>query len=226
MRSRVPGGGLAIVLVVLSACATAPSDGTIDVLDYVLGAAETWPRFGDRPVHHQHQVVDLAARRVTFVKYTLPWSYERWSWDDAWIRHEVDHAIDGVRWVHYIFDDGRWLPRRLRKGETWSLDLPANQSTWFDAACNPETPQPAPYRVSAWHAGMMDAGGDLGMRDVIVLSYQPNPAGAEPNSNERFYFAKGAGWYRWTRGLADVQFNRIGGVARQPAPLCERDFQP
>ena len=73
---------------------------------------------------------------------------------------------------------------------------------------------------------MADAGGDLGRRDIIVLEYQPNPQLAEPGTAERFYFAKGAGWYRWTRGSADVQFNLVGGVARPPTPLCERDFRP
>jgi hypothetical protein len=45
----------------------------------------------------------------------------------------------------------------------------------------------------------------------VVLADQPNPAGAEPNTEERFYFAKGAGWYR-----------RVGRCLVQPA----RDFQP
>jgi hypothetical protein len=213
-----------LVLALLSvACVTSPSTDTIDTLDFVIGSADTWPRFGPTN-HHQHQ--NVQGDRVCWTKYTLGWSFECWRWDDRYVYHVVDHAIDGRRWVHYTFDDGRWLPRRLTKGQTWSLELPANRSTWYDADCNPEAPQPAPYRVRAWHAGPMDAGGDLGVRDVVILEYQPNPQGAEPNTAEQFFFAKGAGWYRWTRGSADVQFAQIGGVARPPTPLCAKDFQP
>jgi hypothetical protein len=213
-----------LALLAMGACVTAPSDDeTVDVLDYVLGASDTWPRHG-LPNHYQHQHVD--GDRVCWTKYTLPWSYECWRWDGAYIYHAVDHAIDGNRrWEHYIFSDGRWLPRRLTKGETWSLELLDNRLTWYDANCNRADDRPAPYAVRAWYAGAIDAGGDLGVRDVIVLAYQPNPAGHEPGTEERFYFAKGAGWYRWTRGSTGVWFNRLGGVARAPAPLCARDFQ-
>ena len=115
---------VALALLALGACATAPSDqDSIDVLDYVIGQPQTWPRFG--PMHSQHQ--NLEADRVCWTKYALPWSYECWKWDSANIYHAVDHAIDGNRrWEHYIFSDGRWLPRRLVKGETWSL-VPARQ---------------------------------------------------------------------------------------------------
>jgi hypothetical protein len=214
--------GLA-VLAAMPGCVTAPTpDESIDVLDYVLGAAETWPRFGPTN-HHQHQNRELD--RVCWTKYTLGWSYECWRWDDAYVYHQVDHAIDGARrWEHYIFTDGRWLPRRLVKGETWALDLPDNRLTWYDADCRAEPERPAPYRVRAWHAGPLEAGGDLGLRDVVILAYLPNPQHAGSDSEERFYFAKGAGWYRWTRGAADVSFNQIGGVARAPTPLCARDF--
>ena len=221
---------LAIVALVFAAltagaCTTAPSSAdTLDVLDYVLGAPEMWPRFS--PLHHQHQ--NLEGNRVCWTKYTLPWSFECWRWDDSYVYHAVDHAIDGAsrRWEHYIFTDGRWMPRKLRIGETWTLELLDNRLTWYDAQCNPQPDRPAPYQVRVWHEGLLDAGGDLGRRDVIVLAYQPNPAGAEPNTEERFYFSKGAGWYRWTRGAAEVTFNLIGGVARAPAPLCARDYQP
>ena len=214
----------ALALLAMVACVTAPSSGeSIDVLDYVLGKADTWPRHG-APNHHQHQ--NIEGDRVCWTKYTLPWSYECWRWDDAYIYHAVDHAVDGNRrWEHYVFSDGRWLPRRLVKGEIWSLDLLDNRLTWFDAACNRADERPAPYRVRAWYEGLVDAGGDLGIRDVLVLSYQPDPDHAGPSTGEHFYFAKGAGWYRWTRGSADVWFNQIGGVARPPTPLCAKDFQ-
>ncbi len=205
------------------ACVVSPTDReTIDVLEYVIGDAATWPRHGD-PSHFQHQ--HLETDRVCWTKYTLPWSYECWRWDATYVYHVVDHAIDGRRWEHYMFSDGRWLPRRLVKGQVWSLILLDNRLVWYDADCSPEPARPAPYRVSAWHAGAMEAGGDLGVRDVVILAYQPDPLHHAPNTEEHFYFAKGAGWYRWTRGAAEVTFNRLGGAAPAPTPLCDRDYE-
>ena len=132
------------------ACATAPSNtATIDVLDYVVGAPDTWPRFGPTN-HHQHQ--NLESDRACWTKYTLGWSYECWRWDDDYVYHAVDHAIDGARrWEFYVFSDGRWMPRRLRDGETWTLEILDNRLTWYDAQCNPLPQQAAPYRVRLWH---------------------------------------------------------------------------
>jgi hypothetical protein len=213
-------------LVAAGCAATAPSAAkTVDVLDFIVGAPALWPRHGE-PNHHQHQNLDRD--RVCWTKYTLPWSYECWRWDDHAVYHAVDHAIDGARrWEHYTFTDGRWLPRRLTVGEVWSLDVSDNRIRWFDAECNAQPERPFPYRVRAWVDPAVDAGGDLHVRDVLVLQYQPyDPNNPDVGGPETFYFARGAGWYRWTRADgAGVTFNLLGGVARQPAPLCARDFQ-
>jgi hypothetical protein len=197
----------------------APSRQSVDVLDFVIGDEALWPRMGDQ---HQHQIVEPG--RVCWTKYTLRWMFECWRWDDAWIYHQVDHGIDGRRWEHYTFSDGRWLPRRLEPGTVWSLDLPDNRITWVDAECVARPERSAPYRVRAWYEPDVDAGGDLGVRDAIVLEYQPDPVNALAGTAERFHFAKGAGWYLWTRGPNRVAFNRLGGVARVPTPWCARDF--
>jgi hypothetical protein len=200
----------------------APSStlAAVDVLDYVIGAPDTWPRHGE-PNHHQDQTVE--SNRVCWNKYTLPWSYECWRWDGSAIYHDVDHAIDGARrWEFYRFDDGHWLPRRIRPGDVWSMDVHTTLH-WFNASCEPLEPRRVTYRVRAWLDGPKDAGGDLGVRDTLVLEYTPSLD--QPMAPERFYFAKGAGWYAWKRGDgAGVTFNRFGGVSRQPSPLCERDF--
>lgn len=216
--------GLAAALAWTAGCAQPPAApsaaaAAVDVLDYVIGSPDTWPRHGE-PNHHQNQSVET--NRVCWNKYTLPWSYECWRWDGNAIYHDVDHAIDGARrWEFYRFDDGHWLPRRIRQGEVWSMDV---QTTlhWFNAACEPLEPRPAAYRVRAWLDGLKDAGGDLGARDTLVLEYTPN---LDATVVERFLFAKGAGWYAWERSDgARVTFNRLGGVVKQPSPLCERDF--
>jgi hypothetical protein len=197
----------------------APGAETIDVLEYLVGDPALWPRMGDQ---HQHQIAEPG--RVCWTKYTLGWMFECWIWDDTWIYHEVDHGIDSRRWEHYTFSDGRWLPRRLAAGEVWSLDLPDNRITWVDAACEPLPERPAPYRVSAWHERAFDAGGDLGVRDVVILEYQPDPIHAPAGTAERFYFGKGSGWFLWTRGSIRIAFNRLGGLARPPTPWCARDY--
>jgi hypothetical protein len=199
--------------------ATAPA---VDVLEFLVGDASLWPRYGDTN-HHQHQILDTS--KVCWTKYTLPWMFECWRWDDQWVYHEVDHGIDARRWEHYIFSDGRWMPRRLTPGEIWTLDVVDNQLRWFDAECQPLPERPFPYRMRAWFEPRFDAGGDLGIRDVLVLEYQGDPGHAAPGSAERFYFARDAGWFLWTRADgARVPFNRVGGIARRPAPLCARDF--
>jgi hypothetical protein len=104
------------------------------------------------------------------------------------------------------------------------LELPDNRITWVDAECVAQPERPAPYRVRAWYEPRVDAGGDLGVRDSIVLEYQPDPEHALAGTGERFYFGRGAGWFLWTRGEHRVAFNRLGGVVRLPTPLCARDF--
>jgi hypothetical protein len=193
-------------------------DGAVDVLDYVLGAPELWPRVGDQS---QHQIVDAAERRVTWTKYSLGWMFESWRWDDQWMRHEVDHGIDRRRWEHYTFSDGRWLPRWLPPAG-WSLDVADNRITWVDRECRPQPERPFPYRVRAWIEPTFDAGGDLGVRDTLVLEYEPyDPLSGGGGSAERFHFARGAGWFLWTRADgARVAFNRRGGSPRAPTGWC------
>src|SRR5258708_1436303 len=84
-------------------------------LAYVIGDAETWPRTGTQ---FQAQLVDREARLVCWVKYARPEMFECWRWDDRWLYHAIDHAIDGDTGESYMLSDGRWLPRTLA-GE-WS----------------------------------------------------------------------------------------------------------
>jgi len=219
---------LFMLMLILVGCAspTQPTVATetVDVLDYVIGDPALWPRHGE-PNHHQHQ--NLEPNRVCWTKYTLGWSYECWRWDDYQMYHDVDHAIDGRRWEYYRFTDGRWLPRHLVSGTVWTLDVATNRIRWVDAECQAQPDRDFPYKLRAWLEPAVATGGDLGVRDVLVLEYEPydsrNPQMEHP---ERFYFAKGAGWYRWTGADGSgVTFNRVGGVARTPTPLCARDFQ-
>jgi len=203
---------LIVATVVCAACSAAVSPSapaqTIDVLDYLIGDSALWPRIGN---HYSNQVLDRERREVCWVKYANPQRFECWRWDDAFVYHAVDHAVDGDTGESYSFTDGRWLPRRF--AGTWSLDVAANSIVWFNPPCrfNAEKSHGFPYRQRAWLEANRDAGGDLGVRDTLVLEYAPYDPGSGRSNPEVFYFARGAGWYEWKREDADRIFNRRGG---------------
>jgi hypothetical protein len=199
-----------------SATAPSPSQPATDVLDFVVGDQTTWPRTGTQ---FQTQLVDRDARSVCWVKYARADMFECWRWDDRFFYHVVDHAIDGSPGESYSFSDGRWMPRTI--AGQWSLDVTGNRVRWFDRNCavtdrGERAGMPGtgafPYRLRAWIDRAQDAGA-LGVRDVLVLEYAPHAPGNTPPSTERYYFARGAGWYRWegTRGAAT--FDTPGGPA-------------
>ena len=202
---------LVIGAIVCTSCVSPSSPSTsqsVDVLDYLIGDQTLWPRIGN---HYSNQIVDLARQEVCWVKYANPQRFECWRWDDQFVYHAVDHAVDGDTGESYSFTDGRWLPRHL--SGPWSLDLVNNGIIWFAPPCrfNAEKSHGFPYRQRAWLELQRDAGGDLGLRDTVVLEYAPYDPASGRSVAERFYFARGAGWYRWQREDADSIFNRRGG---------------
>ena len=213
-----------ILLLLVSACSSpaTPSSsagGQIDVLTYLIGDASTWPRRGS---HGQNQVVDFARQEVCWTKYANVRRFECWRWDNAFVYHAVDHALDGDSPESYHFTDGRWLPRFVPTSATetapWTLDVARNDIVWFDAACNivPSRSHMFPYRLRAWIEPQVDGGGDLGVRETLLFEYEPyDPAAPARVTTERFYFGRGAGWYRWQRVGAVDLFNRFGGPPTQ-----------
>jgi len=222
------GGAVGAALLAMAACATplTPSSGPggaqagVDVLDYVIGDAALWPRRGGQA---QNQIVDQVRQEVCWTKYASPRNFECWRWNDEYVVHAVDHALDGNTGESYTFSDGRWLPRFVPASATaaspWTLDVADNSVVWFDAGCNvvPNRSHIFPYRLRAWIDPQVDGGGDIGVRETLLLEYEPydpaNPTG--PVTAERYYFARGAGWYRWERVGAVVLFNRVGGPPTQ-----------
>jgi hypothetical protein len=183
----------------------------VDVVEFVIGDPTLWPRVGN---HYSNQIVDQARQEVCWVKYANPQRFECWRWDDAFVYHAVDHAVDGDTGESYSFTDGRWLPRWLST-DVWSLDLRGNRIVWFDPPCVRDAGRSGqfPYRQRAWFEPQVDAGGDLGVRDAVVLEYSPYDPASGRTTTERFHFARGAGWYRWERDGVDLRFNRRGGPA-------------
>jgi hypothetical protein len=190
---------------------------TVDVLGYLLGDGALWPRVGN---HGQNQIVDSSRSEVCWTKYANPRRFECWRWDDRYVYHAVDHALDGDINDSYSFTDGRWMPRFVPIGATaaspWTLDVAQNRITWFDPSCqiDPVRSHIFPYRLRAWIEPRVDGGGSIGVRDTLMFEYEPyDPASPTPKERERYYFAQGAGWYRWERaGFVDL-FNRLGGPA-------------
>lgn len=205
--------------------------GTVDVLDYLIGDDDTWPRMGTQL---QDQFVDDDRQEICWVKYGRANMFECWRWDDDYVYHEVDRALDGDRpGQSYHFTDGRWLPRYL--SGTWRLDMANNRVNWWLADCTavrgPEGqtiddgPPVFPYLNRAWLEPARDLGGDLGTREVLVLEYAPHLFGKAPRGTpEQFRFARGAGWFEWSRGASVARFDRRGGprlVPREPR-VCGR----
>src|SRR5947207_12727162 len=94
---------------------TAPSSpGRIDVIDFLVGSPQLWPRIGS---FSQNQFLDRDGRQVCWVKYANPRRFECWHWDEAYVYHDVDHAIDGDSPESYHFTDGRWMPRYFTGAE-------------------------------------------------------------------------------------------------------------
>jgi hypothetical protein len=187
-------------------------------LTYLVGDASTWPRSGS---HGQNQLVDLSRREVCWVKYGNPRRFECWRWDDHFIYHAVDHALDGDSSESYMFTDGRWIERFIPVVSSaalpWSVDVGSNQLVWFDAACHVDAAKSHafPYRQRAWFEPQRDAGGTLGVRDTLVLEYQPYDPAGHSGAAEHFYFGLGVGWYEWERSGFHDYFNQARGANTQ-----------
>jgi len=213
---------LLIAALFASACTSVRSPATpspvlVDTLDYIIGDPAMWPRVGNQ---WQQQTLDYTKNEVCWIKYANPRRFECWRWDDQWIVHHVDNAVDGDTGESYEFSDGRWMPRYV--SGAWSLDVRDNAVRWFNRDCtvNPAKSGPAPYRVSLSFEPPHDIGGDLGVRAVMVLTYVPSPDRA-PDIVEHFYFARGAGWYAWDNGRVTVRFDTMNhGTLRQRAAAC------
>jgi hypothetical protein len=216
---------LTLILTFTAACHATPTQPTaatppVDVVDFLVGAASTWPRVGSQS---QSQFVDLTQREVCWVKYANARMFECWRWDDEYVYHVVDHGIDGNTGESYSFSDGRWLPRHL--SGTWTLDAHANTITWFDPRCGVESRSGGfPYRQRAWIEPQRDAGPDLGVRDTLILEYQPYDSAGTTGPLEQFYFGRDVGWYEWDRPGYQCLFNRFGGPSVLPMRelICAR----
>jgi hypothetical protein len=102
------------------------------------------PRIGTQL---QRQIVDAIIARSAGSSSALRRRFECWRWDDRWIYHDVEHALDhDLSGRSHSFSGGRSLPRRL--SGMWTLDLAPNRAIDFAPDCQ-ATSRPFPYRLRA-----------------------------------------------------------------------------
>jgi hypothetical protein len=142
-------------------------------------------------------------------------SYEYHTWDNDYIYLKQDSPS-------YFFSPGKWMKRHMKIGE--SIDMTTNIITRYQAGtCTRNTPTTFSYvNTLEKHISNYNAGGDLGIQDVIVLRYDYG------NESERFYYSKNWGWIRWEL-WDDVRnvmigggdnFNKKQGTVRWPNANC------
>jgi len=209
--------------------------GTVvdDVRGWMLGDlnAGRWPRTGT------HQMTPVVQdRSVYWGKFgELPRSAEGWPhWERwGWTTDDVVHLEDHSDWASYAWDasDRRWMPRTWAVGDSFIVD------TWqrnYDADGRQTFERPFRYEMTCEALVQhFVCGGDIGTADVLIVRYDPRLGerlredGSRPGHYERFYFARGWGWFRWeawrtpAAGEADTLehvsvFDRIGGRLVQP----------
>jgi hypothetical protein len=188
----------------------APQGGeAIDTLSYFLSdhpetalVGDTYE--GDRKTGSHPLSQTLEGQASYYVKWH-PNAYEHYSWDDDYIYLKEDHswidAADG-RPKPQAFIPGVWMKRHMRVGE--EIDMGANQSKLiYRGDCRPGRTSRLGYKtVLEARIPRFDAGGDLGLQDVIVLRYDYSlrtgiPDRQRVNSYEKFYYSREWGWIQW-----------------------------
>lgn len=195
-----------------------PDDGRhYDVASFIVGQPETFPRKG--PGHPLHQVV-VEGDFVYFLKFgdidgaRDGSRYELWPIDRNWVYHLEDASGHHTYW----WTDQRWLPRMMRIGEAHHFYTGGHREHHVQRG----TFEPVLQRGIArkmWLVAVYDQydwGVDLGVRQTIVVAYDPTNGHHAPNRHmELYYFALGAGWVRWESYPSDLVY--ANGAAAFPA---------
>jgi hypothetical protein len=210
VRGAAAAGALAFGLTGPVACTRATLGEEVDTLSYFLSrhpetalVGSTYepgnPNAGTHPLS-----LTVVGNRAYYVKWH-PNAYEHYSWDDDFIYLREDRSwTDGAdgRVKPHGFDPGRWMKRRMRVGE--EIDMGQNHMQLvYRGDCRPGRRSPLGYKaVLEARIPRFDAGGDLGLQDVIVLRYDYSlrtgiPARARVNSYEKFYYSREWGWIQW-----------------------------
>jgi Ig-like domain from next to BRCA1 gene len=211
-RRRVAAPALLLVLAGQAlSCGRPPQGEVIDTLSYFLSHHPETALVGDTyeagnpnaPSHPLSLTVDGSA--AYYVKWH-PNAYEYYSWDDDSIFLREDRswtdAADENRPKPQSFSPGLWMKRRMRVGE--EIDMGQNVvHLVYRRDCRPGRTTRLGYKtVLEARIPRFDAGGDLGLQDVIVLRYDYSlrtgiPDRQRVNSYEKFYYSREWGWIQW-----------------------------
>ena len=192
--------------------APSPAVETVDVLDFLIGDVALWPRVGS---HYMNQVVDPSAARcagsntstladssagggTTRMSITQPTTRSTATPASPTISatgggcHGVCRLVRAASgaWMRPPTSSPGSLPVHGRRGSQRRVSLSAT-------------------RLVRGEGRRRRRRGHSRQHRARVMPY--DPATGSTNS-ERFYFAKGAGWYRWQRGDAESLFVRTGGT--------------
>lgn len=170
----------------------------IDTLEFFLSKHEDKELITDDGGRHSQRTIGNSVFRI---KWGDPQSHEYFTWDDQYIYLRYDNTW-GEDSAHagatsYEFAEvpgmgGRWMKRKMRVGEVINVDS-ANAQIWHTPDCAVHSRHHLKYtNTLEAHNPQYNAGGDLGIQDVIILRYQWGPT-----SYERFFFSKEWGWIRW-----------------------------
>jgi hypothetical protein len=166
--------------------ADATTADTVDTLSYFVNTSGR----GLDGAHSLSQTV--IGSDVYYVKWSAT-QFENYSYDDQNIYLREDRSDPAQT---YTFSDGVWMKRRMTVGETVSAGTNRIQGFAVDGTdCTPTTQGIQPYRNTLVGHETRDLGGELGVRDVIVLRYDYRIGTA--GDYEQMYYARGLGWVRW-----------------------------
>jgi hypothetical protein len=216
--------GAAILLVFMAATTAAcrsvvsptvrPDVETVDVLDFIIGAVDEWPRVGDQALH---QVVDWNARQVCWVKRELVDVRMLGMGRRVGLPSRRPRARRQQRRILSFHGRPVAPPRAMPRSGVWTMDVPNNRIRWFTASCA-EIRGPQGIRVDSgpnlfdFAAGVVrDARCRRARRPRRAdLASAPHAPG-RTSASERFYMARGAARCRWDGVLARARFDRKGG---------------
>jgi len=210
---------LAFVLAIgtLTPAARLRAQGPLDRFTFFVGDSSLWPRTGS---HYLNQVSVPGSYTLTHVKFGDPGAYAV-NFADAnlniYFWEERDPGGNRV----FRYTDNLWLHRYMSVGDV--IEHPNNRLLGGDLNCNLVSDTPWPYtNVLEAYWPQYNVGGDLGVRDVILLKQIPLTS---TGYFERFYYAQGAGfvaWEQWNNGVMEGQtiFTTLGGPNTQPIAPC------
>jgi hypothetical protein len=201
-----------------------PAKPAFDMVDFMLtpepiGFSQDGGAWGALPTYR------VGTNRWIECKFGDCFHHEALRYDEEWIYLDEDHSLLAEQpW--FVYTLGRWARRRWSPGDTFDV---SHFSAWYqDGSCRRNIEgHEILYRIRFEELWLdYDFGGDLGVRDAVVLTYSPDrpeyASGHPPRyeTPEWNVYARGAGRVYWgyDRPTQGSRFNnRRAPLASSPA---------